>query len=244
MTTTADKIVEVCDRIKAMLLEKNAAYGDSALDPIRVFSKADTTEQIRVRLDDKLSRLKRGSLAGEDVVLDLVGYLVLLIIAGEKPGQDPFNVPGRYGTSAKTNPDWIALNRDLYSGQWVFLESGRCYGRGTSRDEAIDEARRVLSAPRSAPFIVGPNALIVKLDPLWDSATSSRSSPAVRTGLHKEAQTERRRTNTGSGVWASLANTSPPMKNVPRLQRFCRTAASVLTTKTTNFIRAAWATKS
>ena len=68
--TSADLIAAECDAIKAMLLEKNAAYGDSALDPLRVFSKADPVEQIKVRLDDKISRLARGSAAGEDVELD------------------------------------------------------------------------------------------------------------------------------------------------------------------------------
>ncbi len=67
--------------IREMLLAKNQAYGDSALAPVRVFSRADPVEQLRVRLDDKLSRLARGSDAGEDVVADLIGYLFLLRIA-------------------------------------------------------------------------------------------------------------------------------------------------------------------
>jgi hypothetical protein len=70
-------IAEVCDEIKELLLEKNRAYGNSALDPVRIFSKADTCEQINVRIDDKLSRLIRGQAAGEDVEFDLIGYLVL-----------------------------------------------------------------------------------------------------------------------------------------------------------------------
>lgn len=74
-------IAEECDAVKAMLLEKNANYGNSALDPVRIFSKASAVEQILVRLDDKLSRLKRGSAAGEDIILDTIGYLVLLRIA-------------------------------------------------------------------------------------------------------------------------------------------------------------------
>lgn len=74
-------IAEECNAIREMLLEKNRAYGNSALDPLRIFSKADPEEQIRVRIDDKLSRLARGSSAGEDVELDLVGYLVLLRVA-------------------------------------------------------------------------------------------------------------------------------------------------------------------
>jgi hypothetical protein len=63
------------------ILDKNIAYGDSALNPVRMFSRADTVEQIKVRLDDKLSRLSRGELAGEDVELDIIGYLVLLRVA-------------------------------------------------------------------------------------------------------------------------------------------------------------------
>ena len=63
-----------CREIERILLAKNAAYGNSALQPLRVFSKADSVEQIRVRLDDKLSRIARGQAAGEDVTLDLIGY--------------------------------------------------------------------------------------------------------------------------------------------------------------------------
>ena len=75
------QILEECLGIAEVLIQKNAAYGNSALEPVRIFSKASTVEQILVRLDDKLSRLARGSAAGEDVVLDLMGYLVLLRIA-------------------------------------------------------------------------------------------------------------------------------------------------------------------
>ena len=83
--TTADEIVEICDGIKALLLRKNAAYGDSALKPMRVFSRATPVEQIMVRLDDKLSRLARGhALPDEsldDTLDNILGYLVLLKIA-------------------------------------------------------------------------------------------------------------------------------------------------------------------
>lgn len=67
--------------VRDILLAKNAAYGNSALEPVRVFSRAGASEQIRVRIDDKLARLARGTAAGEDTVLDLIGYLVLLRIA-------------------------------------------------------------------------------------------------------------------------------------------------------------------
>jgi len=81
---TQAHIALICDQIKELLLEKNKKYGDSALNPTRVFSKADPVEQILVRIDDKLNRVKQGAglLANdEDVVMDLIGYLILLKIA-------------------------------------------------------------------------------------------------------------------------------------------------------------------
>lgn len=79
---SAKKIAAECDRIKAFLVEKNLKYGNSALEPVRIFSGADTVEQLLVRIDDKLSRMHRGSeFAGDDTTLDLIGYLILLRIA-------------------------------------------------------------------------------------------------------------------------------------------------------------------
>lgn len=72
---------QVLEDLREMLLAKNRAYGNSALRPVRVFSKAGPVEQIKVRIDDKISRLLRGDAAGEDTVTDLLGYLVILKIA-------------------------------------------------------------------------------------------------------------------------------------------------------------------
>lgn len=74
----------VCDSIKELLLEKNSKYGDSALNPNRIFSKADTVEQLLVRIDDKLNRIQKGAgliASDEDVINDLIGYLILLKVA-------------------------------------------------------------------------------------------------------------------------------------------------------------------
>ena len=74
-----------CEALANFLAEKNRRYGDSALNPVRIFSRADAVEQIRVRIDDKLSRLPRGDgSASEDAVLDLLGYLVLLRVAEKR----------------------------------------------------------------------------------------------------------------------------------------------------------------
>lgn len=75
-------VKEECEAIHKMLIEKNKSYGNSALDPIRCFSKLDPIETIKIRIDDKLSRLMRGSEFGsDDSIKDLMGYLVLLRIA-------------------------------------------------------------------------------------------------------------------------------------------------------------------
>lgn len=77
-------IMAVCKELATFLIAKNVAYGNSALQPLRVFSQASPVEQLLVRIDDKLSRINRTGLhteAGEDVLLDLLGYLLLLRIA-------------------------------------------------------------------------------------------------------------------------------------------------------------------
>ena len=84
---TAAQIEFMCDSIKILLLEKNKRYGDSALNPTRIFSKADSVEQLLVRIDDKLNRIQKGAgllASDEDVIQDLIGYLVLLKIALNK----------------------------------------------------------------------------------------------------------------------------------------------------------------
>jgi Na+/phosphate symporter len=70
------------DAIK-MLLTKNKAYGDTANNPSNVFSDLDSIEAIKVRIDDKLARIKNKGLNDktEDTLMDLIGYLILLKIA-------------------------------------------------------------------------------------------------------------------------------------------------------------------
>src|SRR3954470_4467180 len=78
----AQEIAQQCVQVAALLLKKNAAYGDSALNPLAVFARDLTpSERMGVRMDDKLSRLARGAADGEDIETDLIGYLVLQRIA-------------------------------------------------------------------------------------------------------------------------------------------------------------------
>lgn len=84
LKTSAEKIKIVFAEVEEMLLQKNEQYGDSALSPNRIFSKASTDEQLKVRIDDKLNRLILGNDSMEsddDVIKDLIGYFVLLLVS-------------------------------------------------------------------------------------------------------------------------------------------------------------------
>lgn len=76
------KILNTCLEIAQMLIDKNISYGNSALEPARIFSTADSTEQLKVRIDDKLNRVKNNQgYAGDNDIDDLIGYLILYKIA-------------------------------------------------------------------------------------------------------------------------------------------------------------------
>ena len=65
-----------------LLKDKNRKYGNSAIEPVRIFSKADPMAQIDVRIDDKLSRIRSAQADdSEDAELDLLGYLLLKRVA-------------------------------------------------------------------------------------------------------------------------------------------------------------------
>ena len=71
-------IESVCDALKEFLLAKNKNYGNSATEPVRIFSKSNANEGILVRMDDKLSRIKNSDTLAINDTVDLLGYLVLL----------------------------------------------------------------------------------------------------------------------------------------------------------------------
>ena len=81
--TTKDLILEVSSEVVDLLLEKNEAYGDSALNPSNIFAKGDAVENLCARIDDKLMRIKMRGITDEteDTVQDLIGYLILLKVA-------------------------------------------------------------------------------------------------------------------------------------------------------------------
>ncbi len=68
-------------RLGDLLLAKNEKYGNAALEPLGVLAGHLSPEDgIRIRIDDKLKRLKTLPVGDdEDTIQDLAGYLVLLL---------------------------------------------------------------------------------------------------------------------------------------------------------------------
>lgn len=73
-------ITETCESLKRFLLEKNKRYGNSALEPINVFSKLSSEEGIKLRMDDKVKRIKNSTELRKNDVVDLTGYLILMCV--------------------------------------------------------------------------------------------------------------------------------------------------------------------
>jgi hypothetical protein len=64
-----------------LLQYKNKHYGSSALKPLRVFSKEDSTTALLQRADDKIARIQNSPELRKNDVADLMGYLVLICVS-------------------------------------------------------------------------------------------------------------------------------------------------------------------
>lgn len=85
-----EKIIEISDSMKDLLLYKNEKYGDSALSPNNIFYKGDSTNSILIRLDDKIGRIKNNPDSKPRVndVCDIIGYCVLLLASMNVTSED------------------------------------------------------------------------------------------------------------------------------------------------------------
>lgn len=90
LTNTQDKIKDIMDAMTDLLLYKNQKYGDSAINPKKIFFKGDSTNSILIRLDDKLSRILNSKEEKPRLndCCDLIGYLTLLLISLDVSKED------------------------------------------------------------------------------------------------------------------------------------------------------------
>lgn len=121
-------IQQVTKEISDMLIAKNRSYGNSALNPVRIFSKADKLEQLKVRIDDKLSRIannKQDAWLKEDCILDLLGYLVLFRIATLEEAEvaEPFEEKLPIVPAEKLKLDVIKRAREIFNAEKIDWES-------------------------------------------------------------------------------------------------------------------------
>ena len=77
------RIKELLEGMTELLIDKNKKYGNSALAPKKIFSKADAVDSIALRLDDKLGRIMNNPSPVPRVndCADIIGYLVLMLIS-------------------------------------------------------------------------------------------------------------------------------------------------------------------
>jgi hypothetical protein len=68
------------DKMYKKIMEKNKKYGDAVLSPKRFFSNMPINMVVWSRIDEKISRCLSSEKDNEDAILDIIGYLLLLII--------------------------------------------------------------------------------------------------------------------------------------------------------------------
>jgi hypothetical protein len=78
-----EAIVEACEEIQALLLQKNYQYNNSLHSEPPLFVDIDPIAGIKARINDKMNRIKQTGLTSdtEDTLDDLIGYLIHLRIA-------------------------------------------------------------------------------------------------------------------------------------------------------------------
>ena len=104
---TKDKLIKKCKQVADLLIQKNEAYGDSALNPAGIFSKLKASEALKIRLDDKLKRIQNVGVSDEteDTLMDCAGYMVLLMIAIDNESNNIQERLREEGTTSHTAGD-------------------------------------------------------------------------------------------------------------------------------------------
>lgn len=77
----SEKFKLITESLCNLLTQKNKNYGNSALSPLGIFSKENSTSGLKIRLDDKLMRIKNCSELRKNDIADIMGYLTLLCIS-------------------------------------------------------------------------------------------------------------------------------------------------------------------
>lgn len=77
----------ITESMCSLLEYKNEKYGNSALEPLKMFSGKC---KVGTRIDDKLARIKNGKELKKNDVADLIGYLMLTCVENGWDNFDEF----------------------------------------------------------------------------------------------------------------------------------------------------------
>ena len=82
-TPTQQKIKDILAGMTDLLLYKSRKYGDSVVNPKKIFYKGDSTNSILIRLDDKIGRVTSNTEEKPRVndVADIIGYCTFLLVS-------------------------------------------------------------------------------------------------------------------------------------------------------------------
>jgi uridine kinase len=75
------KIESVCKKFADFLKAKNHRYVESTTTSMHIFSKSDSSNTIRVKLDDKINKIINSDTLHKEDVISLTGHLIMLMIA-------------------------------------------------------------------------------------------------------------------------------------------------------------------
>ena len=108
--TTQEKIRSIGQEVVDLLVEKNEAYGNSALNPANIFAKGTAIENLSARIDDKLMRIKNRGIGvdTEDTVKDLIGYLILLKVAIDNASEHNHNAQRQGSGNSTLQTSWFS----------------------------------------------------------------------------------------------------------------------------------------
>lgn len=78
--TFEDRIDNLTNSIKSLLVDKNKKYGNSVLEPLDIFKGKASAG---INIDQKLSRIKASDKLVKNDVIDLIGYLLITCVEND-----------------------------------------------------------------------------------------------------------------------------------------------------------------
>lgn len=76
---TAWKVTKITEGLNSLIQYKNKNYGDAAINPLKIFNKAESNNAVEIALDNKISRIQNADAVRKNDLTDLVSYGILLL---------------------------------------------------------------------------------------------------------------------------------------------------------------------